>query len=594
MKRTFAIALAAATAASMVGTAAIAAPNDNANEKAFSAPNGKAKGHDKGKGKKPKPPVQRTVPVQVLQFSDFHGHLAPEGGFGGAAYLAGLADALEAEFAAENKHAASYLVSSGDSIGGSTFASGLFHDEGTIEVLNAMGLVASAVGNHEFDEGVAELMRIVNGGNHEDGQYLDYPYAGTDFPYLAANVVWKDSGEPILPAYTIQKHKGVKVGFIGVVTDETPFLVSPGGINDVSFLDETETLNRYAAELQAQGVEAIVALVHEGGYDGGAYPKTISDEDVNAGCESLSGPILDINAGASSAIDVLLTGHTHNGFACLLPDPSGELRAVNGPGDWGRVLSETTFRVDRKTKDVVRETLEVENHVVRADGSIAPNAEVQAIVDKWLAMAAVMAGEVIGTTSEDITGDASGNRGIETPMADLIADAILWGTQDAGGQIAFMNVGGVRSSFLVDDITNGEAPGEITYQEAYDVAPFGNLLVTLDMTGAQIEAVLNQQYNPDRSRVMLALGVSEGFSYTWDAATNSVVPGSMTLNGEPIDPAATYKVSTLSFLAEGGDGFTAFTEGTNLVGGPEDLANLVAYIKASSPLTAPEDRVNGL
>ena len=593
MKRTLALALAAATATSMVATSAIAAPNDNANEKAFSAPNGKAKGQDKGNpgngkpenpGKGKQNPPGQLVNVQVLQFSDFHGHLEPEGGYGGAAYLAGLADSLSAQFEDENKRAASFLVSSGDSIGGSTFASGLFHDEGTIEVLNAMGLTAQAVGNHEFDEGVAELMRIVNGGNHADGQYLDYPYPGTNFPYLAANVVWKDSGEPILPAYTIEKVKGVNVGFIGVVTDDTPVLVSPGGIEQVSFLDEAETLNKYAAELQAQGVEAIVALVHEGGYDEGTYPDVITKEDVNAGCDTLTGPIVDINDNTTSAVDVLLTGHTHSGFACLLPDPDGELRAVNGPGDWGRVLSETTFTVDKRTKDVVRETLEVENHVVDAN-AIVPNAQVAEIVAKWTAMADVMAQEVIGSAAEPITGDAGGDRGIETPMANLVADAILWGTQDAGGQIAFMNVGGVRASLDA---------GDITYEEAYNVAPFGNLLVTLDMTGAQIEAVLNQQYNPDRSRAMLALGVSEGFTYTWDATTNSVVPGSMMLNGTPIDPNATYKVSTLSFLAEGGDAFTAFTEGTNLVGGPEDLANLVAYIQQHSPLTAPEDRVEGL
>ena len=593
MKRTLALALAAATATSMVATSAIAAPNDNANEKAFSAPNGKAKGQDKGNPGKGKPenpgkgkqnPPGQLVNVQVLQFSDFHGHLEPEGGYGGAAYLAGLADSLSAQFEDENKRAASFLVSSGDSIGGSTFASGLFHDEGTIEVLNAMGLTAQAVGNHEFDEGVAELMRIVNGGNHADGQYLDYPYPGTNFPYLAANVVWKDSGEPILPAYTIEKVKGVNVGFIGVVTDDTPVLVSPGGIEQVSFLDEAETLNKYAAELQAQGVEAIVALVHEGGYDEGTYPDVITKEDVNAGCDTLTGPIVDINANTTSAVDVLLTGHTHSGFACLLPDPDGELRAVNGPGDWGRVLSETTFTVDKRTKDVVRETLEVENHVVDAN-AIVPNAQVAEIVAKWTAMADVMAQEVIGSAAEPITGDAGGDRGIETPMANLVADAILWGTQDAGGQIAFMNVGGVRASLDA---------GDITYEEAYNVAPFGNLLVTLDMTGAQIEAVLNQQYDPNRGRHMLALGVSEGFTYTWDATTNSVVPGSMMLNGTPIDPNATYKVSTLSFLAEGGDAFTAFTEGTNLVGGPEDLANLVAYIQQHSPLTAPEDRVEGL
>lgn len=583
MKRTLGLALAAAmTVTTAAGTAALAAPNDKANPRAHEVA-GQSNGKGYGKG-------GRFVDVQVLQFSDFHGHLEPMvleddddnvlGTYGGAAYLAGLIDELSADF-----RGTTLTVSSGDSIGGSTFASGLFHDEGTIEVLNAIGLAASAVGNHEFDEGVTELMRIVEGGNHPvDGGYQEEPYAGTDFPYLAANVVWKDSGEPILPAYSVTEVEGIKLGFIGVVTDETPFLVSPSGIEDVTFLDEAETINRYAAELQSQGVEAIVALVHEGGYDEGAYADVITKEDVNAGCEALTGPVLDINAETDAAVDVILTGHTHNGFACELPDPEGVDRPVAGPGDWGRVLSDTTVSLDRKTGDVFRNRTHVENHVVDAD-AITPNAEVQAIVAKWIAMADVLAQEVIGSAAEPITGDASGNRGIETPMADLVADSILWGTQDAGAQIALMNVGGVRASLDA---------GDITYEEAYNVAPFGNLLNTVTLTGAQLEAVLNQQYNPDRSRVMLALGVSEGFTYEWSTATNSVVPGSMELNGVAISPTESYRVGTLSFLAEGGDGFTAFTEGTDLTGGPEDLANLVAYIKATSPLTAPEDRVEGL
>ncbi|OLT21909.1 hypothetical protein BJF81_14410 [Ornithinimicrobium sp. CNJ-824] len=605
MKRTLALALAAVTATSMVGATAVAAPSDKANEKAHTAPHGKAKGHDKAdnpnkgrgnnSGKKGTPPGQQPVDVQLLQFSDFHGHLQPMdlykelddetevylGTYGGAAYLAGLVNDLRGDF-----EGTTFTVSSGDSIGGSTFDSGLFQDEPTVEILNAMGLDASAVGNHEFDEGVTELMRMVEGGNHPElGQFGETAYAGADFPYLAANVVWNDSREPILPPYTIENIRGVKVGFIGVVTDETPTLVSPSGVADVTFLDEAEAMNRYAAELQRRGVEAIVGLVHEGGYDDGVYADAITSEDVNAGCEDLTGPIVDINAATSSEVDVLLTGHTHSGFACMLPDGSGGQRAVAGPGDWGRVLSQTTFQVDRRTKDVIRESLTVANHVVDT-AEVTPDPEVAAIVEYWTAQADYVGSQPVGSAAEPITGDAGGDRGIETPMADLVADSIhWWGEEAAGGDIAFMNVGGVRAS--LDE-------GPITYREAYAVMPFGNYLVTIDMTGQQIMDVLNQQYNPDRSRTMLALGVSEGFTYTWDPSTNSVVPGSMELNGTSIDLTATYQVSTLNFLAEGGDSFSAFTEGTNLVGGPEDLANFVNYLDAHPNLEAPEDRVNGL
>ncbi|MFB9731984.1 bifunctional metallophosphatase/5'-nucleotidase [Ornithinimicrobium kibberense] len=594
MKRTLALALAAVTATSMVGATAVAAPSDKANEKAHTAPHGKAKGHDKAdnpnkgpgsnNGKKGTPPGQ-MVDVQLLHTSDFHGRIqhAPQLG------------ALTYELRAEAGDRNSVTVSSGDNIGGSTFESGLFHDEPTIDVLNELGLDAASVGNHEFDEGVDELMRMVHGGNHpEDGQYLETPYQGADFPYLAANVVWKDSGETILPPYHVERIQGVEVAFIGIVTSTTPALVSPSGVAAVDFLDEAETINAYAEELQAQGIDAIFVTMHEGGY-AGDYPDVITTESVNAGCDGLSGAVLDINEAVTPAVDGLLTGHTHAAYICDLPDPDGVLRPVTSSGDYARVLTEIDLQVDRRSGDVVRDSVDATNHVVDLEGVGDP--AIQSIVDKWMALSDVFAAQVVGTVAEDITGDSNSSRATETPMADLIADVILWGTQDAESDVAFMNVGGVRSELLVDEISAGEAPGEITYAEAYDVAPFGNLLVTLEMTGAQIEEVLNQQYQPidDRgTRPMLALGVSEGFSYTWNPDTMSVVEGSMYLHGEPIDLDATYRVGTLNFLAEGGDSFTAFTEGTLVAGGPEDLANLVAYLEAHPDLEAPEDRVNGL
>jgi 5'-nucleotidase len=257
------------------------------------------------------------------------------------------------------------------------------------------------------------------------------------------------------------------------------------------------------------------------------------------------------------------------------------------------VLSETTFSVHVKSRDIVRKSLEVENHVVDAN-VITPDAEVQAIVEKWVALGDVLGEQVVGTASTAITGDASGDRGVETPMADLVADSILWGTQESGAEIAFMNVGGVRASL---------DPGDITYREAYNVMPFNNTLVTLEMTGAQIEAVLNQQFKgATLSRPVLAFGVSEGFTYEWTATygadgkptSGTVVPGSMFLNEVQIQPTETYLVSTLNFLADGGDGFSAFTQAGFVAGGPEDLANFVAYLQDQSPVSAPEDRVDGL
>lgn len=556
MKRTLGLTAAMTLTLSAVGGTALAAPH----------------------GKGPHVPEGRLVDVQLLDFSDFHGHLADEGAFGGAAHLAGLIEQRRAA-----APGASYTFSTGDNIGGSTFMSGLFQDEPTIEALNLMGLTASAVGNHEFDEGAAEFARMVEGGNHPElGQFGDRPYAGTEFPYLAANMVSEKTGRPITQPYVIEKRNGINVGIIGVQNSELDTLVSPAGIKGIKVLDEADTINTYAAELQAKGVQAIVALVHEGG-TANAYPKPISAESTN-GCNDLDGKIVDINQRMSPAVDVIFTGHTHFAFTCSLPDPAGVNRPVTGPGDWGRVLTEVNLKIDRKTKDVVRERTQAQNLVVSSTGPV--DQRVLDVVNYWKAKADVVAKQVVGSTREAIGGDASGNRGAESAMGNLVADSILAGTKADGAQIAFMNLGGVRASLDA---------GDVTYAEAYAVLPFGNQLVTVDMTGAQIEALLNQQYNATRSRQMLALAVSQGFTYTWDAAAHRVVPGSMTLNGQAIDANTTYKVGTLNFLADGGDGFTQFTQATNRVGGPEDLASFIAFLRANSPVASPgTDRVAGL
>jgi 5'-nucleotidase len=380
--------------------------------------------------------------------------------------------------------------------------------------------------------------------------------------------------------------QGVDVGFIGMTLEETPTLVSPAGIASVDFLDEVETANAQAAELTAQGVDSIVVLLHEGGFQAGSYQ----------GCEGISGPIVAIAEQLDPAIDAVVTGHTHQPYVCMIDDPAGQPRSVTSANQYARVVTETRLAVSRSSGDVLRDRVVAANSLVLQ--AVPDDPEMAAVVAKWEARAEVLAGQVVGTVAEDITGDAGGDRGIETPMANLVADAILFGTEgeDQGGaDIAFMNVGGVRASLLVDQITNDEEPGEVTYEEAYNVAPFGNILVSVDLTGAQVKAVLEQQYVPGRGRPYLALGVSEGFTYTWDdTQPEGSKVSEMVLDGEPLVLEETYRVATLNFLAEGGDQFTAFTAGTNLLGGPDDLANLVAYLRANPDLTAPEDRVNGL
>lgn len=530
--------------------------------------------------------------VNVLSFSDFHGHLTPDDPplpaqvdpdqtpVGGAAHLAAHLE--------KHRGTGSTTVSVGDNIGGSTFLSGMFHDEPTMEILDEIGVSASAVGNHEFDEGTTELLRMQHGGAHpEDGSYFPgKPYPGANMQYLASNVVNKKNGRKILPGTHVEEINGVEVGFIGLVTPETTSLVSPSGISSIRFDDMAERANSAASWLShAKGVETIVVLVHEGGSQTGSLNE----------CSNLSGPIVELNDRINSRVDGIVSGHTHSAFNCTLTDWKGGERPVVASGDWGRAFSKMTFTVDRRTGDVAKRYSRATNRLTTRDIS---DPGVEEIIRKWQDRAGPERAKVVGTISEDITGDASGDRGVETPMADLVADSVLSGTKgesDGGAQISFMNVGGVRASLLHDTITNGEDPGEVTYEEAYEVAPFGNLLVTADMTGADIKEALEQQYDPGRGRPYLALGVSEGFTYTWDDSRpqGEKVSG-MALDGTPIAMDETYRVSTLDFLQQGGDGFTAFEKGTNVVGGPEDLENLVRYLGANPDLSAPEDRVDGL
>ena len=540
----------------------------------------------------------RAIPVQLLSFNDYHGHLEAtdpplasdptKTPAGGVEYLSAKLTELRAKVGDKN----SLTVAAGDTIGGSTFLSGMFHDEPSVESLNTLGLDVTSVGNHEFDEGTAELLRIQKGGCHPvDGCYFpDQPYAGAKYPYLAANVFKKSDNKPLLPGFTIRKVGGVPIGFIGLTLRETPTLVDPAGVASVRFADEIKSVNQQAGALDRRGVKAIVVLIHQGG----TQDPATSNYD---GCVGFNGPIAEMAPKFSSLVDVVVSGHTHQPYVCTQTDPQGRPRLLTSAASYGQMVTETYFNINSVTKDINRNSFVSHNVVV--DRTSTPDPAETAVISKWQALAGPIAGAVVGTVAQDVTGDSGGNRGIETPMGDLIADAILWGTQSGNTQLAFMNVGGVRNSFLVNGIANGEKPGEITYTEAYNVAPFGNLLVSLDMTGQQIKDTLEQQFIAGRpgGRDALGLGVSAGFSYTWDATQpqgSKVVPGTMSLHGVPMDMAATYRVGTINFLANGGDSFSGFMAGTNLLGGKEDLQNLVDYLKTHPGITPPADRVTGL
>ena len=547
----------------------------------------------------PNPPG-RLVDLQLLAFNDYHGHLEPTAAGTADGIAAGGGEFLSAklkELRAGNQH--SLTVAAGDLIGGSPAISGLFHDEPSVESLNAMGLDVSSVGNHEFDEGVTELLRMQNGGCHPVDRcyFRGNPFRGAKFSWLAANVVHEDTGETPLPPYWVRRIEGVKVGFIGMTLEATDTLVAQSGIEGWDFLDEAETANALVPELKGRGVEAIVVLLHEGGSQN--PPPGVVDACVN-----ISGPILAINNALDPAIDVLITGHTHLPYNCVLPDAAGQPRIVTSAYSFGRVVSEVNLVLDKRTRDIRRDLSMATNHIVERE-NLAPDPAVTAVIEKWRPLFEAADSIVLGNITADINrgGNPTGSdRGVESPAGNFVADAQLWATSSNGAQIAFMNPGGVRSD-LTYASSSGEGDGVVTYGEAFTFQPFGNTLLTFPMTGAQIQSVLEQQCQPaGSSNPFLHLGVSEGFTYD---LSRTITAGNCTaisvtnvrLGGVLLDPTATYIVTANNFLADGGDNFTTFgtiNPALRLDGG-NDLEALSNYLAAFSPVDPPStDRVNEL
>ena len=551
---------------------------------------------------KPQPPGNpdpkgQLINLQVLGINDYHGHLESntpgniegEPG-GGSEYLSAKLNELR------EGQKFSLTVAAGDLIGGSPAFSGLFHDEPSVESLNAMQLDISSVGNHEFDEGVTELLRMQYGGCHPvDGCYFpDEPHAGADFQWLAANVV-NDVGDTPLPPYWIERFNNVKVGFIGMTLEATDTLVAAAGIQGWNFLDEAETANALVPILRAQGVEAIVVLLHEGG------SQDPPPGDVDA-CVGISGPVVAINDALDPAIDVMITGHTHLPYNCKLDDAAGNPRIVTSAYSFGRVVSELNLVLDKRTHDVRRDLSTAENHAV-TQSSLTPDPVLTAIIEKWQPLVDEAGSTPIGMITEDITrgGIPTGSdRGVESAAGNLVADAQQWSTSFNGAEIAFMNPGGVRSDLTYLESAD-EGDGVVTFGEAFTFQPFGNTLQTFQMTGAQIISVLEEQCQPvGSSRPVLHLGVSEGVTYDLDTTVvagdcTSVTVSNVVVNGFSLNPGGAYIVTVNSFLADGGDNFATFADidPADRLDGGNDLQALVNYLGTFSPVAPPgTDRVN--
>ncbi|MFJ2698665.1 bifunctional UDP-sugar hydrolase/5'-nucleotidase [Streptomyces sp. CRB46] len=537
----------------------------------------------------------RYQDVQLLSFNDLHGNLEPPTGSSGRVTEVqpdGTTKTIDAggiEYLATHLREArkgnrySITAAGGDMVGASPLLSGLFHDEPTIEALNKLDLDVTSVGNHEFDEGAKELARLQNGGCHPtEGCYTDEEFEGADFPYLAANVLDEKTGKPILKPYWVWKQKGVKVGFIGVTLEGTPDIVSAEGVKGLAFKDEVETINKYAKELQRQGVKSIVALVHEGGFP--ASSSYNYDCDSPGAGDGISGPIADIAKNVTPQVDALVTGHTHAAYVCTIPDPAGKPRMVTSASSFGRLYTDTTLTYDRATGDIARTAVKSANHVVTRDVPKAP--DMTRLIDRWSTLAAPIGNRAIGYVSGDID-----RGGTESPLGDLIADAQLaYGkTQDPETDLALMNPGGIRAP-LTYAASGGEGDGVVTYAEGFTVQPFANTVNLKDYTGAQLIQVLKEQVSGPNEAAPKILQISSGLTYTLDltkTGADRVVTDSIRLDGAPIDVNATYRVASNSFLAGGGDGFPTLNEGTNELVGADDLTALEQYLTANSSAADP-------
>jgi len=532
----------------------------------------------------PRAAAQAAPPIdlRILAINDFHGNLLPPPGgiriadpddntrkinvpAGGAEHMATLVKQLRQ--GARN----TIFVAAGDLIGASPFLSAMFHDEPTIESLSMMGLEVASVGNHEFDEGKAELLRMQNGGCHPtDNCRGPHPFLGAGFHYLAASTIETASGKTIFPPYEVREFDGIRVAFIGLTLKGTPNLVSPVSAAGLEFRDEADTVNALVPELKAQGIEAIVVLIHEGGFPAGDYNE----------CPGISGPIVDIVRKLDRAVDVVISGHTHQAYVCAIDG-----RLVTSGDKYGTVVTTIDLKLDPATRDVV--SAKADNVIVRT-GAYAKDPEQTALLASYDKFAAPIANRPAGSITQTLS--RTPNDAGESPLGDIVADAQLAATsadKNGGAVIAFTNPGGVRT-----DIPKKEEGG-VTYADLFASQPFRNQLVTLTLTGMQIKNMLEQQWlDPKRPRV---LQISKGFSYAWDNAKpygDRIIADRMSLHGQRIDPATSYRVTVNNFLAVGGDGFTVLKEGSAQQFGAYDVDALYAYFQANSPLSPKQpDRI---
>ena len=514
-----------------------------------------------------------TVALQVLAFNDFHGNLAPPSGSNGridelevgglphlAAHLARLREG----------QAHSITVTAGDLIGASPLVSALFHDEPTVNLMGELGLALNGVGNHEFDEGWAELSRMQHGGCHpQDGCVAADEFQGASFTFLAANVTHTATGDTVFPALEVRQFDGVDVGFIGLTFQGTAGIVSQEGVQGLQFGPEAAAINAAVSDLQERGVEAIVVLVHEGGRQAGGYDD----------CQEMSGAIVELVETTDDAVDVFVTGHTHKAYNCVL---DGSI--VTSAASYGRLLTEIQLVLDRATGDVVEAT--AKNHPVTRD---LTEPKMEAAVARFTELAAPLAQRQVGHITQDLTRER--DEAGQSVLGRVVADAHLAAMQRpefGGADVAFMNKGGLRADLMLAAQAGEADLGVVSYEEIFAVQPFGNVLSVQELSGAQFIALLEEQFT-----VGSLLQVSSNLAYTFRESGlegAKVEPGSVTLNGLEVGSTDRVRVVVNGYVADGGDGFTLFLAGTDRRNGPVDVDALAAYLGSGGAERVTEKR----
>ncbi|WP_285585561.1 bifunctional metallophosphatase/5'-nucleotidase [Herbidospora sp. NBRC 101105] len=528
------------------------------------------------------------VPVRILSINDLHGNLEPPtgssgriadetgtvvDGVGGAAYLA--------TYVKQQRNRDTVLVAAGDLIGASPLLSAAFHDEPTVAFLDSLELATSSAGNHEFDEGYAELKRVMEGKCHPvDGCSPAGKWKGTDFEFIAANVIDTKKNKPALAPYYVERINGEKVAFIGLVTKTTPSIVTASGIAGLEFTDEVAAANETSAYLRdVKGIKAQVVLVHEG--------DQVTPNQSPDACPITKGAGSRIAEGIDPEIDIVISGHSHQAYICKATDPAGQQRVYTQGSSFGRVLTQIDFQIDKGTGDIVRSSVVADNTVVRR--TVTPDPATVTFINDWKARVATVANKKVGDITADIT-NVAGPSG-ESPLGNLIADSQLESAKAGGdAEIALMNPGGIRTTLTYASSPAGEGPGVTTYGEIFAVQPFNNLVQVVTLTGAQLKLVLEQQWvgGPNNQAFTKILQPSSNLTYSY---SNSAAWGSkvsdIKIDGVPVTPTQSIRVAANNFLVGGGDAFAAFTQGTDLWSGPLDIDAFEDYLTANSPVAPP-------